>query len=256
MAQYDALLTACFGTADPQRFDRCFAALHRLALQQGDFQTGMLAVTSGKIHLALARQGVRCPSPEEALEQLFRCGARRVLVLSVFLTDGLEWDRLRGICAAQAGQFERLDLTPPLLCGDIPSCAAVIGQLFPRRADGATVLLGHGCAQGRNAPYLELAGQLHTLGREDIYLALMHGEPGITAVGESLRADGITGVRFGFLMLCTGHHAREAFASGGAVSVLGHAGIRTDVCDLELGQIPAFQQLFVRPEVLRHRIKL
>ena len=90
----DALLTVAFGTAEVQRFDRCFAALHQTAVQRFVGLTSEMALTSPRIQAKLARQGMVLPLVEEALASLQASGCRRVVVLSLFFANGKEWEKL------------------------------------------------------------------------------------------------------------------------------------------------------------------
>jgi sirohydrochlorin ferrochelatase len=78
----DSVILAAAGTSDPgaQR------DLHMMA-------TGLSAITSSRVELAFAATGT--PRVHEAVESLRRRGARRVVVASYLLSEGLFQDRLR-----------------------------------------------------------------------------------------------------------------------------------------------------------------
>jgi sirohydrochlorin ferrochelatase len=78
----DSVILAAAGTSDPgaQR------DLHTMA-------TGLSAITSSRVELAFAATGT--PRVHEAVESLRRRGARRVIVASYLLSEGLFQDRLR-----------------------------------------------------------------------------------------------------------------------------------------------------------------
>jgi sirohydrochlorin ferrochelatase len=80
--QDDSVILAAAGTSDPgaQR------DLHTMA-------TGLSAITSSRVELAFAATGA--PRVHEAVESLRQRGARRVVVASYLLSDGLFQDRLR-----------------------------------------------------------------------------------------------------------------------------------------------------------------
>ncbi len=91
---FDGWVSAAFGTADPQRFERCFAAVHQAAVQQFPPLPNALALTSPRIQAHLAAQGKTLPLVGEALSQLAEQGCRRVAVNSLLLAEGKEWDKL------------------------------------------------------------------------------------------------------------------------------------------------------------------
>jgi sirohydrochlorin ferrochelatase len=78
----DSVVLAAAGTSDPgaQR------DLHMMA-------TGLSAITSSRVELAFAATGT--PRVHDAVESLRRRGARRVVVASYLLSEGLFQDRLR-----------------------------------------------------------------------------------------------------------------------------------------------------------------
>jgi len=80
--QDDSVVLAAAGTSDPgaQR------DLHTMA-------TGLSAITGSRVELAFAATGT--PRVHEAVESLRQRGARRVVVASYLLSDGLFQDRLR-----------------------------------------------------------------------------------------------------------------------------------------------------------------
>jgi sirohydrochlorin ferrochelatase len=80
--QDDSVILAAAGTSDPN----AQRDLHTMA-------TGLSAITSSRVELAFAATGT--PRVDEAVASLRRRGARRVVVASYLLSEGLFQDRLR-----------------------------------------------------------------------------------------------------------------------------------------------------------------
>jgi sirohydrochlorin ferrochelatase len=80
--QDDSVILAAAGTSDPN----AQRDLHTMA-------TGLSALTSSRVELAFAATGT--PRVAEAVESLRQRGARRVVVASYLLSEGLFQDRLR-----------------------------------------------------------------------------------------------------------------------------------------------------------------
>jgi sirohydrochlorin ferrochelatase len=80
--QNDSVILAAAGTSDPN----AQRDLHTMA-------TGLSALTSSRVELAFAATGT--PRVDEAVESLRQRGARRVVVASYLLSEGLFQDRLR-----------------------------------------------------------------------------------------------------------------------------------------------------------------
>ena len=97
----------------------------------------------------LAAQGKPLPLVGEALSQLAEQGCRRVVVNSLLLAEGAEWDTLRSQVEQRRADFDQLILIPPLLTSRSQTCAQTLDALFPAEPGLTRVLLGHGCAQER-----------------------------------------------------------------------------------------------------------
>lgn len=244
--QPDALLTVCFGTADPGRFARCFAAVHAAAGDALPPGGRLLAVSGASVRRRLAAAGAVYPAPEEALGALAAAGARRVAVLALYLCGGAEYRALGALCEAWRGRFAALRLTRPLLEADPAGLAAAVDTAFPALPGQGLVLLGHG-APGAGEGYARLAALLAKAGRRDCALALLHGAPGPADAARALAARGYPEARLDFLMLCAGHHARQALAPGGAADALRAAGLAVaggGAGPVQLGECPAVRRLF------------
>ncbi|MFR0978250.1 MAG: sirohydrochlorin cobaltochelatase [Holdemania filiformis] len=133
---------------------------HQAAVQQFPPLPNALALTSPRIQVHLAAQGKPLPLVGEALSQLAEQGCRRVVVNSLLLAEGAEWDTLRSQVEQRRADFDQLILIPPLLTSRSQTCAQTLDALFPAEPGLTRVLLGHGCAQGENSAYAALQAQL------------------------------------------------------------------------------------------------
>ena len=252
MADYDALLTVCFGTAAPEQFLNCFGAVHRKACRlAGEGGLERLAVTSPRIRAALEQKEIAVLSPEKALKQLAEEGCRRVLVLTLLMTDGEEWERLRETCDAARQWFDQLTLTPPVLTRNAEGTAHLLNRWYPRTQGSGIVLLGHGGGDGW--PYRRLQEALKEQGREDIFVMLLHGAPGPREAEACMTALGVRRLTLGFLMITAGHHARQAAENpDGPGAFFCRKGFEVNICLKGLGEIPDFCRLAI-PEILWER---
>lgn len=244
--QYDALLTVCFGTADPARFARCFAPVHAAAAACLPSGRQALAVSSPRIRTLLAGAGAVYPAPGQALAALAAAGCRQVLVLAAYLCDGEEYRALAALCAQWRRRFAALQLTLPLLSACPEGLAAAVDEAFPLRDGRGLLLVGHGAACRENGGYHALAQLLAARGRQDVALALLHGAPAPARAASALAERGFHRAGLGFLMLCAGHHARQARGPGGAFQALADAGLEAELCPVQLGESPAVQRLFLQ----------
>lgn len=133
-------------------------------------------------------------------------------VNSLLLAEGAEWDKLQSEAEQRRADFDQLILIPPLLPSRSQACAQTLDALFPAEPGVTRVLLGHGCAQGANSAYAVLQTQLRAAGRDDLSIALLHGDPSLGELLEKWNQSGARRIELNFLMLCAGHHAQEVRA--------------------------------------------
>lgn len=215
------------------------------------------AYTSAKARRVLARRGVRVPDVSEALHELARAGARRVLVQPGHLVHGTAFAQVERAVASCRFLFSCIALGEPLLSseGDLARIAQILGARYPRRPGEALVLVAHGVDEGSAATgstYASLALHLRELGRDDAFVGSMHGYPGVDTVRRLLALDrerlGITRVRLVPLMLTAAAHASRDIAGeapGSWRTALAAEGYDVS-CELEgLGALPAVRELYL-----------
>lgn len=215
------------------------------------------AYTSAKARRVLVRRGVRVPDVSEALHELARAGARRVLVQPGHLVHGTAFAQVERAVASCRFLFSRIALGEPLLSseGDLARIAQILGARYPRRPGEALVLVAHGVDEGPAATgstYASLALHLRELGRDDAFVGSMHGFPGVDTVRRLLALDrarlGITRVRLVPLMLTAAAHASRDIAGeapGSWHTALAAEGYDVS-CELEgLGALPAVRELYL-----------
>ncbi len=215
------------------------------------------AYTSAKARRVLARRGVRVPDVSEALHELARAGARRVLVQPGHLVHGTAFAQVERAVASCRFLFSRIALGEPLLSSedDLARIAQILDARHPRRPGEALVLVAHGVDEGSavtGSTYASLALHLRELGRDDAFVGSMHGYPGVDTVRRLLALDrerlGITRVRLVPLMLTAAAHASRDIAGeapGSWRTALAAEGYDVS-CELEgLGALPAVRELYL-----------
>lgn len=215
------------------------------------------AYTSAKARRVLARRGVRVPDVSEALHELARAGARRVLVQPGHLVHGTAFAQVERAVASCRFLFSRIALGEPLLSSedDLARIAQILDARHPRRPGEALVLVAHGVDEGptvTGSTYASLALHLRELGRDDAFVGSMHGYPGVDTVRRLLALDrerlGITRVRLVPLMLTAAAHASRDIAGeapGSWRTALAAEGYDVS-CELEgLGALPAVRELYL-----------
>lgn len=210
---YHALVIASYGAVAPEA-RAGLAALEKTLSEAAPGYVSVRAFTSAAIRRVLAERGESVPGPAEALEQLRRGGARRVVVQPAHLLCGGEYGKWKAEVLAMAGGFESLTIGRPLLAdnGDILSFAARLSRNHPAIEGEAVVFMGHGTEHVAGMAYPALQTALRLTGRNDIYIGVMNGWPGLTDVLRQLEADGPRRVRLLPLLLTSGTHVGRELA--------------------------------------------
>ena len=221
------------------------------------------AYTSAKARRVLECRGTPVPDVSQALHELARAGARRVLVQPGHLVYGSAFELVERAVAACRFLFARLELARPLLASDadLAAVAAALDERYPRRAGEAVVLVEHGVDSayahaGSIAAALTLHLQLR--GRDDMLVGSMHGFPGkaeVLGLLAARRAAGACGrgadsmrVRLAPLMLTAAAHASRDIAGdrpGTWRRALEDAGYPVEAELVGLGSLPAVRAIYV-----------
>ncbi len=247
MTGCDAVITVCAGTAEPAELRRSFSRLHAAVSARFPDALHMPAIAGGRMRAVLqSRAGGPFFSPEQALERCRRCGARRVLVVGLFLADGVLYGQTEAACAAWRERFDELTLTPPLLRGQAGALAERLDALYPSAADRGYVLLGHGSGARAQDEFHALQNELERLGRPDLRIALLKGEMHVQSAGRALLEMGLHSVSLAFLMLSAGYHAaQELRAPQGAKALLEALGLAVSAEPTPFVRLPGLETLFL-----------
>lgn len=255
---HDGLIMAGYGTSRDEAYRRDLAPLDR-ALEEAFRAVApagapcVRAYTSAKARARLERRGVSVPDVGGALEALWRAGVRRVTVSSTHLVDGRAYAALREAVRSAAPLFDEVRLAAPLIAGgaDAAALARAIDAHVSARPHAAVVLVGHGAAGAGELAYLALGYALHGLGRRDVHLGLLSGEPSCDAVLDALGAQpaACRTVTLVPLMLAAAGHIERDIAGAGPASWerrLEAAGFAVEVRAEGLGAWPEAHGLAVR----------
>ena len=153
-------------------------------------------------------EGSEVMTAEEAVKFMEREGITDLLVQPTHLTDGIENKRLREIL--EKSSIKTIRLGRPLLTGesDLIDTGKAISQIFSEIHENQVVaLMGHGSPDRENTIYLELENKVRTMGRKDIFIGTVEGNPGIEHIKEGIRASRAGKVLMAPLMVVAGDHA-------------------------------------------------
>jgi sirohydrochlorin cobaltochelatase len=178
------------------------------------------AYTSAGIRRKVAAQGCHLEAPREALQALRNEGITRAVVLSLHLSDGMEYNELKDeVTEALHGGtgWERLALGQPLLASpaDLRRAAeAILAETAAAgRGEAAVILVAHGSRQAQDT-FRSAATLFRQIDRR-LFLGSILCPPLLDKVlGDCLQA----GIRKAWLLPCmvaAGFSARDEIAGSG-----------------------------------------
>ena len=142
----------------------------------------------------------------DVIRKLKNDGYTHIFVQPTHIMNGPDYQSVKN----EALSFEGVTVGIPLLnneadCSDL---ALVLKKELGCYNDGSTaiVLAGHGADQPYNDIYTQLEDKI---GRENWFVGVLHGEPGVHTILEKVKQTGIKKVCLASLMISFGGHARK-----------------------------------------------
>lgn len=211
--------------------------------------------TSTGVRRKLAAQGAPVPDPAGALSAMQAEGFTRVAVLSLHLTDGMEFGELAEAVAAlghQPGNPMRMALGHPLLTSEADwrhTLAALLAGLPERPGEADRVILvAHGSRDPRAQKTLLAAARLCPKVDRRLTLGMMLGTPSLDDMVRECRSAGVKKAWLLPCMVAAGYSAREDIAGPGEASwatALSRAGIETVPVVRGLGEVDGVVDLWL-----------
>ncbi|PWI32246.1 sirohydrochlorin cobaltochelatase [Vibrio albus] len=245
-----ALLVISFGTSYPQARIRNIEACERDLAQSYPDRDCFRAFTSSMIIRKLShRDGLEIDNPGQALERLKNEGYRDVLIQSLHIINGDEYEKISRQVDSYRGEFDNLQLGLPLL-----SCMEDYEQLIEAiqyqspvlQADERLVLMGHGATHHAFSAYACLDHLMKNKGLPFI-VGAVESYPEIDTVINRLHHEGVSKVYLMPLMLVAGDHAINDMASDEPDSwkvLIQNTGIEAEPIVRGLGENPMIRAMF------------
>jgi sirohydrochlorin cobaltochelatase len=210
------------------------------------------------INLLKKRDGIYIDTPEEAIEMLEKEGYGSVIVQSLHIIPGEEYDYLNKIVKTFKDKkvFEKIELGRPILYfkgnseevpDDYSLAAEAIKLQLPE--DGAVVFMGHGTAHPANASYACLQLVLRDKGINNAYIGTVEGYPTLDNIIFYLKKDSVKEVILMPLMIVAGEHCMNDMASdekGSWKSILEKEGFKVKLYLHGLGENKIIKDIFAK----------
>jgi len=218
------LLFAAAGTTCPDAVG-AFDCISRAAAARFPEVGQKWTYTSSGVRRKLVSQGCAIPDPRQALMAMEEEGFTHVAVLSLHLSDGMEFGELAETVAAfeaRKGRLGHLAVGRPLLTSEKNAARAIAAVLagLPATpaADDAVVLVAHGSNEPDAVRTLQAAVSLSRRIDRRLFMGMMLGFPSLGEVLQECRDAGVQRAWLVPLMIAAGYSARDDLAGAGAGS--------------------------------------
>ncbi|MDE5595464.1 MAG: sirohydrochlorin cobaltochelatase [Muribaculaceae bacterium] len=204
------------------------------------------AYISPVVRRNLAKRGLGCDSPVQALIRLRADGYDSVYVQSTTIIDGVEMAEVRDACNQMRLFFNLLKCSESL-CYSPDDCLTLVDILasHPKAKDEAVVFVGHGNLLPSTATYCQLDYMLMAGCHKGYHVSTIEGYPTAETALVELRADDkVKRVTLVPLLLVCGNHTIHDIA-GEYAEAIRSAGYQTDVMMRGLAELPAVRALYV-----------
>ena len=208
------------------------------------------AFTSGVIINKLRkRDKMEIYNPSEVLEQLYKNGYEEVIVQSLHIICGEEYNKLKYMVEEYKDKFKRISLGRPLLTYIYDyreTVQAVKQDLEEMDIDEAIVFMGHGTEHESHSAYPAIEYMFRDYGM-NVYVGTVEGYPELEQVIKKLKEKNVKTVDLMPFMLVAGDHAINDMASDEEDSwktILEQEGFNVKVHLKGLGENPYIQEKF------------
>ncbi|WP_329604847.1 sirohydrochlorin cobaltochelatase [Vibrio nitrifigilis] len=247
-----ALLVISFGTSYPEALEKNIVACEQTLAAAHPDRDCFRAFTSYMIIKKLARRdNLHINNPQQALQALYEQGYDDVLVQSLHIINGDEYEKVATQVNAYQDKFTRLDFGQPLLTShaDYEQLITALEHQCPTlQSDERLVLMGHGTTHYTFSTYACLDHMLTAKG-SPMMVGAVESYPEIDTLIDRLKAQNVKKAYLMPLMLVAGDHAINDMASDEEDSwktQLIEAGIEAMPIVQGLGENPLIRDMFVQ----------
>lgn len=245
-----AILVVSFGTSYAETRKKTIEACENKIKEHFEGYDFYRAFTSGMIIRKLKnRDNIVIDNPTEALEKLYQAGYEEVIVQSLHIICGEEYNKLKDMVSQYEDKFEKICMGRALLTSidDYRETAkAVQKDLEKMDIDEAIVFMGHGTEHESHSAYPAVEYMFRDFGI-NAFVGTVEGYPEIEQVIKRLKENNIKTVDLMPFMLVAGDHAINDMASDEEDSwktILENEGFNVKVHMKGLGENPYIQEKF------------
>lgn len=258
LADKDAIVVMTFGTTFAEnRAKTIDATIEGIKAAH----PGVKVVTAYTSHIIIdrvaANEGIKYPTPEEALAQLKAEGYTRVALTTLDIIPGMEYNYKLGVFNSYKQDFKKMTIGTPLMywqgqeeqADDVTEVLEAFATQFPKTKKGeGIVIMAHGTPNIANAYYAVIQEKLQELGYDNVFIETVEGWPSMETIIPKLKAKKIKKVTIMPFMMVAGDHANNDMAGSeedSHKSILEKEGIKVEAYIHGLGENEAVRNVFV-----------
>ncbi|MBR0329717.1 MAG: sirohydrochlorin cobaltochelatase [Selenomonadaceae bacterium] len=258
LADKDAIVVMTFGTTFAEnRAKTIDATIEGIKAAH----PGVKVVTAYTSHIIIdrvaANEGIKYPTPEEALAQLKEEGYTRVALTTLDVIPGMEYNYKLGVFNSYKQDFKKMTIGTPLMywqgqeeqADDVTEVLEAFATQFPKTKKGeGIVMMAHGTPNIANAYYAVIQEKLQEMGYDNVFIETVEGWPSLETIIPKLKAKKIKKVTIMPFMMVAGDHANNDMAGSeedSHKSILEKEGIKVEAYIHGLGENEAVRNVFV-----------
>ena len=258
LADKDAIVVMTFGTTFAEnRAKTINATIEGIKAAH----PGVKVVTAYTSHIIIdrvaANEGIKYPTPEEALAQLKAEGYTRVALTTLDVIPGMEYNYKLGVFNSYKQDFKKMTIGTPLMywqgqeeqADDVTEVLEAFATQFPKTKKGeGIVMMAHGTPNIANAYYAVIQEKLQEMGYDNVFIETVEGWPSLETIIPKLKAKKIKKVTIMPFMMVAGDHANNDMAGSeedSHKSILKKEGIKVEAYIHGLGENKAVRNVFV-----------
>lgn len=245
-----AILVVSFGTSYHETRRKTIEACENKIKESFEEYDFYRAFTSGMIINKLRRRdNMEIYNPSEVLEKLYNDGYGEVVVQSLHIICGEEYNKLKNMVEQYKDKFDKISLGRPLLTyiDDYRETVQAVKQdLEVIDIDEAIVFMGHGTEHESHSAYPAIEYMFRDYGI-NAYVGTVEGYPELEQVIKKLKEKNVKTIDLMPFMLVAGDHAINDMASDEEDSwktILEKEGFKVKVHLKGLGENPYIQDKF------------
>ncbi|MGM9579608.1 MAG: sirohydrochlorin cobaltochelatase [Anaerovibrio sp.] len=258
LADKDAIVVMTFGTTfTDTRAKTIDATIEGIKAAH----PGVKVVTAYTSHIIIdrvaANEGIKYPTPEEALAQLKAEGYTRVALTTLDIIPGMEYNYKLGVFNSYKQDFKKITIGTPLMywqgqeeqADDVTEVLEAFATQFPKTKKGeGIVMMAHGTPNIANAYYAVIQEKLQEMGYDNVFIETVEGWPSLETILPKLKEKKIKKVTIMPFMMVAGDHANNDMAGSeedSHKSILEKEGIKVETYIHGLGENEAVRNVFV-----------